>query len=129
MNIALIVIVYIAAVVLLLNPWSRGSLNTRTKKHSSIDPYRAISLACDSESCEEMALMGGRRYLIDDAPDIPLQQCSTGVCGCRYVHHEDRRSSIDRRLVSRRTKEGEAPDRRDIRGRRKSDWSLLAVSG
>jgi len=129
MNIALIVIVYIAAVVLLLNPWSRASLKTRIKKHPATDPYRAISLACDSEFCEEMGVLGGRRFLIDDAPDIPLQQCSSGTCDCRYIHHEDRRGITDRRLAARRVEEGGAPDRRDLRGRRKSDWSLLAVSG
>jgi len=130
MNIALIVLVYIVAVVILLNPWSRrGALKTRTRKHPASAPYRAISLACDAESCQEMAVMGGRRFLIDEAPDIPLQQCATGSCGSRYVHHHDRRSSSDRRVDSSRTHESGVAERRGVRGRRRSDWSLLAVSG
>ena len=130
MNIALIVIVYIAAVVVLLTPWSRVSLKTTQRRHIASDPYRAISLACDSETCEEMAFIGGRRFLIDDAPDIPLQQCAAGTCGCRYIHHEDRRSSTDRRLAPRRAtmEQAGSTERRGPRGRRKSDWSLLAVS-
>ncbi|MBE9537875.1 MAG: hypothetical protein IMF06_02275 [Proteobacteria bacterium] len=128
MNIALIVFLYIAAVAILLHPWTRVRLKTRIKKHAALDPYRAISLACDVESCSEMAGMAGRRFLVDEAPDIPLQQCSADACGCRYVHHADRRGSVDRRMLSRHAEE-EKPDRRGLRGRRKSDWSLLAVSG
>jgi len=129
MNITLIVIVYIAAVILLLHPWSRGFYRNKVRKHAPVNHFSAISLACDSDSCPEMAMMGGRRFLVDDAPELPLQQCTEGTCGSRYVHHDDRRSDIDRRLVSRRAEENEGMDRRSLRGRRKSDWSLLAVSG
>ena len=129
MNIAMIVIVYIAAVILLLKPWSRNPFKTRSTKTPIHDPYRGVSLACGSESCQEEALEGGRRFLINDAPDIPLQQCAESACGCRYIHHPDRRRSTDRRLVTQRAEEGETPERRDPGGRRKSDWSLLAVSG
>lgn len=129
MYVAVIVIVYVAAVILLLKPWSRSPFKTRSKKHPIHDPYRSVSLVCDSESCQEVGLVGGRRFLINDAPDIPLQQCAERTCGCRYVHHADRRSNTDRRLVAQRAEGGEAPERRDPGGRRKSDWSLLAVSG
>lgn len=126
MNIAMIVIVYVAAVILLLKPWSRSSFKSRSKKYPINHPYRAVSLACDSESCGEVALMGARRFLLDETPDLPLSQCSAKRCACRYVHHEDRRNGIDRRAMSKRSEEGEVPERRGLRGRRKSDWSQLA---
>jgi hypothetical protein len=131
MNVAVIVIVYVAAVILLLKPWSRSPSKTRPQRSPVHDPYRSVSLACDSESCQEVALVDGRRFLVDDAPDIPLQQCAERTCSCRYVHHADRRGVTDRRLVAQaqRAEAGETSERRDPRGRRKSDWSLLAVSG
>ncbi len=121
MNIALIVFVYIAAVIFLLNPWSVGSFKARTKKRQSSDPYRAISLACESEACQQRAFIDGSLFLVSEAPDIPLQQCAAQNCTCRYVHHGDRRSAVDRRQLSRRAAEGEGLDRRGLRGRRKSD--------
>ena len=129
MNIALIVVVYIAAVVLLLNPWSRSSQKFRKRKPLASDPFRAVSLVCESESCEEIGVLEGQRLLVNEAPAIPLQQCISEVCGCRYHHHEDRRSHSDRRQTPKRAGGEEGSERRGLRGRRKSDWSLMAVSG
>ena len=129
MNIALIVVVYIAAVVLLLNPWSRSSQKLRTKKHLASDPFIAVSLVCESESCEEIGVLEDQRFLVNEAPAIPLQQCTSEVCGCRYHHYKDRRSHSDRRQTPKRAGGEEGFDRRGIRGRRKSDWSLMAASG
>jgi hypothetical protein len=129
MYIALIVLVYIVAVFVLLSPFSWNSLIRKSRKHVDSRPYRAISLICESEQCNFAAEIKNRRFLQGQVPVIPPSGCAADQCGCRYVHHEDRRSAKDRRLEARRSDASGGIDKRGLRGRRKSDWSLLAVSG
>ena len=128
MYLALIVLVYVAAVIILLKPFSWEFPRKKSRKHTNANPYRATSLACNAEFCQQTALMEGRRFLLSDVPELPPLQCTEENCACHYVHHEDRRDKKDRRVVSRRKVQGGGLDRRSLRGRRKSDWSLLAVS-
>ena len=129
MYIALVVLVYVVAVFVLLSPFSWNSLIGKPRKHFDSRPYRAISLICESEQCNFATKIQNSRFLQGQVPVIPPSECSADQCGCRYVHHEDRRSAKDRRLEARRANARGDTDRRDLRGRRRSDWSLLAVSG
>ena len=129
MYLALIVLIYVVAVIILLNPLSWDSLNRKTRKHRATAPYHAISLSCESEQCNCSAVVGDSRFLLNEVPELPRSQCMAEVGACRYVHHRDRRDSKDRRVVVADPGEGEGQNRRELRGRRKSDWSLLAVSG
>ena len=126
--IALIIPVYIAAVILLLNPFSWISFNRRAQKHDTPPPYRAVSLFCEWELCSQSVAIENTRFLLDKVPQLPLTQCNADICVCRYVHHADRRIGRDRREVVTGFGEDEGPGRRGLRGRRKSDWSLLAIS-
>ena len=128
MYIALIILVYIAAVIILLKPFSWELPKKKSRKHTNINPYLATSLACDAKYCQQTAVMEGRRFLLSEVPELPPIKCTEGNCACYYVHHEDRRDNTDRRVVSRRHVEEGSLDRRSLRGRRKSDWSLLAVT-
>ena len=129
MYLTLIVLIYIAAVIMLLNPFSWDSLNRKAREHSATPPYHAISLSCESEQCNLSAEVGDSRFLLNEVPELPPSQCIAEVCACHYVHHRDRRESKDRRVAVAGPGEDEGQDRRELRGRRKSDWSLLAVSG
>ena len=88
--------------------------------------YRAASILVSRCACDAVKIVEGKRYLAAEAPMLPLQDCSADRCTCRYVRHEDRRSSQgDRRaLYSLQTDlygmEGQ-PDRRRKRGRRLAD--------
>jgi hypothetical protein len=88
--------------------------------------YRAASILASRCACDAVRIVEGKRYLAAQAPRLPLQDCSADRCTCRYVRHEDRRSSQgDRRaLYSLQTNlygvDGQ-PDRRRRQGRRRAD--------
>jgi len=46
--------------------------------------------------------MAGTRYLIDEAPDLPLARCSSASCSCRYASFRDRRSFLANRRSNNR---------------------------
>ena len=90
------------------------------------NPYPAVSIRCGN-GCDAAQALKGCRFLGDEAPTLPLKNCTAEVCDCRYVHHVDRRTGIlDRRR--NRVSEDELPsdsdleDQRSGRGRRASDW-------
>jgi len=60
--------------------------------------YRAVSVAPSIE-CYAVAKEGaGKRYLLREAPQLPLADCATpATCSCRFRRHADRRDG-DRRL-------------------------------
>lgn len=94
------------------------------QSHRVTYPYHAVSIDAGASCRQTAKLYGGRRYLSPEAPAIPLPTCDTSNCRCRYVHHEDRRESGDRRLRdvwdphSPKTK---GADRRASHGRRVTD--------
>ena len=92
----------------------------------AVSRYRAASILASRCACDAVRVVEGKRYLAAEAPRLPLQDCSADRCTCRYVRHEDRRSSLgDRRaLYSLQTDlyglNGQ-PDRRTRQGRRRAD--------
>ena len=92
------------------------------------NPYRATSIVCGENACAEAKTIDGKRFLVDDTPQLPLSLCDAERCDCKYAHHEDRRDDDggDRRGpdTSLRTTlyQHEETERRGKRGRRASDW-------
>ena len=91
------------AVVLLL-AWlflrRRGNKTEPTEttvEDSTKSAYHAVSIKFDRNACEAAQKMSGRRFLSSAAPRLPLPECDVLECNCRFTHHEDRRSSKDRR--------------------------------
>ncbi len=90
------------------------------------NPYPAVSIRV-GKGCEAVRALKGCRFLGNEAPSLPLENCTAAVCDCRYVHHVDRRTGI---LDRRRNRPGEEAlssdtgldDQRSGRGRRASDW-------
>jgi hypothetical protein len=61
--------------------------------------YRAVGIAWDSSKCpcrmaEELA---DQRFLLSDAPPLPLPGCEVQVCHCHYQRFQDRRDDDMRR--------------------------------
>jgi hypothetical protein len=93
------------------------------------NPYRAVSIISGENPCAAVKAIGRKRFLVNDgdAPQLPLAACDAEKCACKYGHHEDRRdASGDRRTISGlRTQlhvDSGSKERREKRGRRKSDW-------
>lgn len=60
-------------------------------------PYHAVSLQYSSNACDAAKAMTGRRFLSSAAPRLPLAECDSLDCRCRFAHHSDRRTGQDRR--------------------------------
>lgn len=90
----------------------------------AVNPWHAVTIVPGSPACDAANGLRGQKFLSRAAPALPLKNCSTRTCTCRYEHHEDRRNG------PRRARElGVAIDgygnvekrSRDKRGRRNKD--------
>ena len=61
------------------------------------NPYRAASICPGGCACAEARSLDDIRFLLEQAPRMPLRECDAAKCECRYVRHEDRRVREDRR--------------------------------
>lgn len=142
MEVAIIAVVVVVLAIILLRRSSSGKTGgkrARAKKKISraraggeaAGPYRGVSLEFDPTNpdiCERAKAIGTRRFLVGEAPTLPLQGCASPRCACKYAHHKDRRdveddrrhpSSLQAELYGRK----DGGERRKKRGRRKEDWS------
>jgi len=92
----------IAVVLLLVWLFLRRRGNKSEPAETTVDDatksaYHAVSIKFDRNACEAAQKMSGRRFLSSAAPRLPLPECDVLECQCRFAHHEDRRSSEDRR--------------------------------
>jgi len=92
------------------------------------NPYDAASINFKACGCSAVKAVGNTRFLTSGkVPKLPLADCTSATCDCRYVRHQDRRSTQgDRRAIySLRTDlynvEADS-ERRTKKGRRESDW-------
>jgi hypothetical protein len=86
-------------------------------------PFQAISIYCGLVCCAMARKFSEHRFLVRDAPPLPLSGCTMRAkCQCKYIKHRDRRSE-PRRLIDF----GMTPhifdgrERRSRGGRRSSD--------
>lgn len=93
------------------------------------NPFNAVSVKSYGEGCTEIEAINGKRFLSEDAPLLPLQDCSLAKCNCRYSHLTDRRTGTGNRRALQAVIESvlassEKPNRRDSIGRRWRDSKL-----
>jgi len=92
-------------------------------------PYHAVSCRSGAGSCEAVEEINGQRFLVEDAPQLPLDACTKERCKCKYLHHQDRRDTDDDRralygIKSEFYEYTSKQDRRVKNGRRASDWEV-----
>jgi hypothetical protein len=62
-------------------------------------PFQAISIYRGLVCCEMARKFSEHRFLVRDAPPLPLSGCSmSSKCQCKYIKHKDRRAEA-RRLI------------------------------
>lgn len=88
--------------------------------------YPAVSIRTFRKGCPASESLRGVRFLPEEAPPLPLPDCSWARCNCRYTHHVDRRTgNIDRRRMIGDQREYPlsvgSDDPRGSRGRRLHD--------
>lgn len=69
----------------------------RESANNDANPFRAVSIRAGSGPCAAAKALEGERFLIGTVPHIPLADCGSKSCTCKYVHHEDRRHPDDER--------------------------------
>lgn len=87
-------------------------------------PWRAVEIVPAKGACPAARALKGKRYLVDEAPRLPLTHCSSSdTCTCSYRKLPDRRTDLRREQDDTGIRRFMQPseDRRRKRGRRKSD--------
>jgi hypothetical protein len=56
------------------------------------NPWKAIAVVPGENCCEEARRCSGRRFLIPEVPRLPLRDCGSPHCECKYRHYDDRRA-------------------------------------
>jgi hypothetical protein len=95
----------------------------RAVEHRRIgNPYHAVSIEPGPRACEAVRKLEGERFLSTSAPMLPLGDCGSSNCECRYAHHSDRRGAQRDRRVNFANPHGHRiTDRRAGCGRRIND--------
>jgi hypothetical protein len=86
--------------------------------------WHAVSISTGRWCCEAARGLIGTRYLSQEAPRLPLRDCSAGgECACTYRHHNDRRGQARRKdeVLGMRRNAPVPIERRATRGRREQD--------
>jgi hypothetical protein len=86
--------------------------------------WHAVAIAPGSRACPAAREMDGHRFLSREAPSLPLKDCDSGVCTCRYEHFDDRRKGARRANEMGVTIDGYVAEERRApirRSRRKQD--------
>jgi hypothetical protein len=90
----------------------------------AINPYHAVSIAPGYRNCAAARALRDHRFLSRQAPALPLKECDSTECTCRYEHHDDRRRGQRRARdlgVSIDGYEGDERRLKPKRGRRNAD--------
>ena len=84
--------------------------------------FHGIAIEPGSRSCEAVRELAGKRFLSEDAPRLPLDECQcVPDCRCVYRHFSDRRTDV-RRDVDMGLPHRQVPgDKRAGTGRRITD--------
>jgi hypothetical protein len=92
--------------------------------HPNASPYRAVSVIPTRASCPAAVAIMHTRFLISEAPTLPLPMCTWPLsCTCKFRTHEDRRATERRGDAGEAGNAGERnrKERRQSFGRRVTD--------
>jgi hypothetical protein len=90
------------------------------------DPFHAVSILPAEAGCPAAESIKAQRFLSENAPSLPLADCSAINCRCKYLHYADRRSGARDRRIGPLAKSDEVEfwslrSRRVAVGRRQGD--------
>lgn len=77
-------------------------LQAAKRLDEDLDKYSSVSIYCGPEACSAASALSGSRYLVDEAPSLPLPRCSAETCQCGYFTYRDRRSFLTNRRANSR---------------------------
>jgi hypothetical protein len=86
--------------------------------------FHAVTIVAGRHACPDARALRDQRFLSQDAPALPLKNCGSPDCECRYEHYQDRRKGKRRARdlgVCIDGHEGDEKRQKSKRGRRKAD--------
>jgi len=86
--------------------------------------FHAVTIAPGLRACAAARALRDQRFLSRDAPPLPLKDCGSAQCECRYEHYDDRRKGGRRAHdmgVSIDGFDGQEQRQKSKRGRRQVD--------
>jgi hypothetical protein len=103
-----IIIATVSIIVTLLVLWQQYQIRDRSHGPSSLKAlrsgngvFRSVGVDAGGECCEAVKELAGSRFLMAEAPRLPLAECTLETCSCRYIYFPDRRATAeDRRDLS-----------------------------
>ena len=97
--------VVLAALVYFFSVKSEKKNNQKSKKSPKQRPFQqhskeytlnskhaSVTISHEPDACEAVQEIGHKRFLVREAPVVPLKDCTQSTsCSCHYLHHSDRR--------------------------------------
>jgi len=122
---AIIVLIVLVALYMFAKlrrpPASPQSRSSESKPLDSTQEFHAVSIKLSGSACPAAHEQKGKRFLSSAAPKLPLSDCTSANCQCRFVHHKDRRTRDDRRNPFKQTFGGAVGSEFDADKREKED--------
>jgi hypothetical protein len=89
------------ALVAALELWRRSRREPereppRSKRTASAPRFAGVEVRIGATACEAARAMVGRRFLVGEAPKLPLAGCTEARCRCSFEKLSDRRSETRR---------------------------------
>jgi hypothetical protein len=103
--------------------------NKSSRSRPAVSQYSSVSIMTPSVCCGAASDLVGSKFLVKNAPKLPLPACDRAGCKCGYMHHTDRRDEdAERRAMYGMRSELHAlhtgNERRERKGRRAVDFSM-----
>jgi len=84
--------------------------------------FHGVEVLPGPGACESVKALAGQRMLSEEAPLLPLADCTNSLaCSCHYRHFKDRRTEVRRESDDGLPPRMVEADRRDRAGRRVTD--------
>lgn len=79
------------------NKGQSGAQAPSESRKSKDKSFRGVRVRADNETCCQMVrTITDERFLLEEAPMLPLSLCDAQVCNCTYESFNDRRGAIRR---------------------------------
>jgi hypothetical protein len=77
----------------------KSAARSKVSERRALNPdtaFRCVEIRTSTTACLAARNYRGQKFLMENAPVLPLNACTNHVCDCRFVRYNDRRAG-DRR--------------------------------
>lgn len=67
------------------------------RKIAKAHDFPSVSIQCGPSACQAVVDLSDHRFLANEAPKVPLPDCNSASCSCKFVHHDIRREQDEDR--------------------------------